>query len=154
MRQVITLELDLSTLRQAIGAGSYVRGAEYARQQAVLQTTWDAADTALRGLVRGQGGNVYQTAAFFSLAGGRRAEFEMGECSCPVEFNCKHVVALVLSVLEPGSPKSARPERRPVDRVLRHRLTPAVAAAGRGRDGRPAAGVSGQARCAGRIRGS
>jgi superfamily II DNA or RNA helicase len=116
MRQVITLELDLSTLRQAIGAGSYVRGAEYARQQAVLQTTWDAADTALRGLVRGQGGNVYQTAAFFSLAGGRRAEFETGECSCPVEFNCKHVVALVLSVLEPGSPTSARPERPPPER--------------------------------------
>jgi uncharacterized Zn finger protein len=65
----------------------------------------------LHGTVRGQGGHVYQTAAFFSLAGGRRAEFEMGECSCPVEFNCKHVVALILSVLEPPSPESAQPER-------------------------------------------
>ena len=37
----------------------------------------------------------------------------MGECSCPLEFNCKHVVALVLSVLEPGSPESARPESPP-----------------------------------------
>jgi uncharacterized Zn finger protein len=60
----------------------------------------------IRGKVRGQGGSVYQTAAFFSLAGGRPAEFETGECSCPLEFNCKHVVALVLSVLEPGSPGS------------------------------------------------
>ena len=102
MQQVIMLELDLSTLRRAVGGGSYVRGAEYARQQAVLQATWDPEDTALRGMVRGQGGNVYQTAAFFSLADGRPAEFETGECSCPVEFNCKHVVALVLSALEPG----------------------------------------------------
>jgi uncharacterized Zn finger protein len=109
MRHVITLELDLSTLRGAIGGGSYVRGAEYARQQAVLQAAWDAEDTALRGMVRGQGGNVYQTAAFFSLADGRPAEFETGECSCPLEYNCKHVVALVLSVLEPGSPEPARP---------------------------------------------
>ena len=110
MPQIIMLELDLSTLRRAIGGGSYVRGAEYARQQAVQHVTWDAADTALHGTVRGQGGNVYQTAAFFSLADGQPAEFETGECSCPLEFNCKHVVALVLSVLEPGSPGSARPE--------------------------------------------
>ena len=110
MRHVITLELDLSTLRRAIGGGSYVRGAEYARHQAVLDVTWDPEDTVLRGMVRGQGGNVYQTAAFFSLADGQPAEFDTGECSCPLEFNCKHVVALVLSVLEPGSPGSARPE--------------------------------------------
>jgi hypothetical protein len=113
MRQVIRLELDLSTLRRAIGGGSYVRGGEYARQQAVLQTTWDAEDTALRGMVRGQGGNVYQTAAFFSLADGRPAEFETSVCSCPLEFNCKHVVALVLSVLEPGSSEPGRPQTAP-----------------------------------------
>ncbi|HTQ93388.1 MAG TPA: SWIM zinc finger family protein, partial [Streptosporangiaceae bacterium] len=110
MRHVITLELDLSTLRRAIGGGSYVRGAEYARQQAVLHVTWDPEDTALRGMVRGQGGNVYQTTAYFSLDDERPAKFEMSECSCPLEFNCKHVVALVLSVLEPGSPGPARPE--------------------------------------------
>ncbi len=125
MQHVITFELDVSTLRRAIGGGSYVRGAEYARQQAVLQTTWDAQDTALRGMVRGQGGNVYQTAAFFSLADGRPVEFETGECSCPLEYNCKHVVALVLSVLEPGSPEPARPQRPPawsqsLDSLLDH----------------------------------
>ncbi len=110
MRQVITLELDLSTLQRAVGGGSYVRGAEYARQQAVLRVTWDPQDTALRGVVRGQDGNIYQTAAFFSLADGRPAQFEMGDCSCPLEYDCKHVVALVLSVLEPGPPGSARAE--------------------------------------------
>ena len=124
MPQIIMLELDLSTLRRAIGGGSYVRGAEYARQQAVQHVTWDAGETALHGTVRGQDGNVYQTAAFFSLADGQPAEFEMGECTCPLEFNCKHVVALVLSVLEPGSPGSARPERpqpdwrQPLDSLL------------------------------------
>ena len=106
------LELELSTLRRAVGGGSYVRGAEYARQQAVRQAMWDPQDAALRGLVRGQGGNVYQTAAYFSLADGR-AEFETGECSCPLEYNCKHVVALVLSALESGPPTAgARPERQ------------------------------------------
>jgi hypothetical protein len=63
MRQLIMLELDLSTLRRAIGGGSYARGAEYARQRAVQHVTWDAEETALHGTVRGQGGNVYQTAS-------------------------------------------------------------------------------------------
>jgi superfamily II DNA or RNA helicase len=109
MQQVVTLELDVSTLKRAVGGGSYVRGAEYARQQAVRHASWDPADTALRGTVRGHGGAVYHTVAFFSLADGRPAAFAMGDCSCPVAFNCKHVVALVLSALTPESAEPARP---------------------------------------------
>src|SRR5436305_14218413 len=93
MQHVITLELDLSTLRRAIGGGSYVRGADYARQQAVLRVTWDPQGTALRGTVRGQRGNVYPTAAFFSLADGRPREFQLGGCSWPPQLHCKRVVA-------------------------------------------------------------
>ena len=111
MRQVIGFEFDLATLRRAIGGGSYVRGTEYARQGAVLHAAWDSEDSALRGMVRGQGSNVYQAAAFFSLVGELPAKFEMGECNCPVEFNCKHVIALVLSALSPASSGTARPTR-------------------------------------------
>ena len=106
----MVLEFDLASLRRVTGGGSYARGAEYARQGAVLRARWDPEDYALRGMVRGHGTSVYETAAFFSLTDGLPAEFEMGECSCPVEFSCKHVVALVLSALAPGSPGTARPE--------------------------------------------
>ena len=106
----MVLEFDLASLRRATGGGSYARGAEYARQGAVLHARWDPEDNALRGMVRGHRTNVYETAAFFSLADGLPAEFEMGECSCPVEFSCKHVVALVLSALAPERPGTARPE--------------------------------------------
>ena len=114
MQQVVILELDLSSLRQAIGGGSYVRGAEYARQQAVTHATWDPEDNALRGAVHGQGGRIYDVAAYFSLPAGRPARFSTGECSCPVGYNCKHVVALVLSALasdtpDPSGPRSPRP---------------------------------------------
>jgi superfamily II DNA or RNA helicase len=109
MRQeTMMLEIDLAALQRAAGAGSYARGAEYARQRAVLESSWEPEETALRGLVRGGEGRVYSAAAFFSLTGGPRAEFELGECSCPVGFNCKHVVALVLSALAPGSPAAGR----------------------------------------------
>jgi superfamily II DNA or RNA helicase len=110
MQRVRILEFDLATLRRAVGGGSYVRGAEYAREGAVLHATWDLEDDALRGTVRGHGSNVYQAAAFFSLPDGLPAKFEMGECNCPVEFNCKHVVALVLSAVPPGSGRPGRPE--------------------------------------------
>ncbi len=111
MQQVRILEFDLATLRRAVGGGgSYERGAEYARQRAVVHAAWDPEDEALRGMVRGHGGNFYQAAAFFSLSDGLPAEFEMGECSCPVEFNCKHVVALVLSAVAPESARPAQPE--------------------------------------------
>jgi superfamily II DNA or RNA helicase len=109
MAHVTILDLNLATLRRAVDASAYARGAEYARQREVLYAAWDPDGDALRGLVRGHENNVYHAAAFFSLTRGRPAEFELGECSCPVEFNCKHVVALVLSALVPGSPGVAQP---------------------------------------------
>src|SRR5436190_6278119 len=98
----MVLEFDLASLRRVTGGGSYVRGVEYEREGAVLRARWDPEDDALREKVRGQSASVYETAAYFSLTAGLPAKFEMGECSCPVEFSCKHVVALVLSALAPG----------------------------------------------------
>ena len=113
MAHITILDLDLATLRGAVDASTYARGAEYARQQDVLYAAWDQDGDALRGVVRGQENKVYNTAAFFSLTRGLHADFELGECSCPVEFNCKHVVALVLSALLPDTPEPARPARSP-----------------------------------------
>src|ERR1700749_3468779 len=98
-----TLDFDLSTLRRAIGGGSYVRGAEYAQQRAVLRVAWDPDGAALRGMVQGQGANVYHASAYLTLAEGQPARFDTGEASCPVAYNCKHVVALVMSALATGT---------------------------------------------------
>ena len=108
MAHVTILDLNLASLRAAVDAGTYARGAEYARQRSVLYSAWDPDGDALRGVVRGHENNVYNAAAFFSRTRGLHADFELGECSCPVEFNCKHVVALVLSALVPGAPEPAR----------------------------------------------
>jgi superfamily II DNA or RNA helicase len=106
----MVVKFDLATLRRAVGGGSYVRGAEYARRGAVLQAAWNREDSTLCGTVRGDSGRVYQAAALFSLRGGL-ARFEMGECTCPVEFNCKHVIAVILSAMAPGSSGAVQPER-------------------------------------------
>jgi hypothetical protein len=111
MAHVTILDLKLATLRLAVDPATYARGAEYARQRAVMYAAWDPDRNALRGVVRGQDHQVYNAAAFFLLAPGQPAEFELGECSCPIAFNCKHVVALVLSALVPGG--AAEPARPP-----------------------------------------
>src|SRR5690242_14775343 len=84
MQQEVILELDLSSLRQATGGGSYVRGAEYARQQAVRHATWDPEDNALCGAVQGQSG-------------------------CPVGYNCELVCSLVRSALASETPAPPGP---------------------------------------------
>jgi superfamily II DNA or RNA helicase len=115
MVHVTIFGFSLATLRQAVDPATYARGAEYARQREVLYASWDPDGHTLRGVVRGHENKVYNTTAFFSLPQRMPAEFELGECSCPVEFNCKHVVALVLSTLAPatagpGTPGPSRPE--------------------------------------------
>ena len=97
MQAVILPEgVDLSPLRIGAGATAYGRGAGLARQRAVLHMEWNDEAAELRGVVRGSTG-VYQVWAHFdeNLAG--QAAYCCGQCSCPVEVNCKHVVALVLT---------------------------------------------------------
>ena len=136
MQQVVILELDLSSLRRAIGGGSYARGTEYARQQAVTHATWDPEDNALHGAVRGQGGRVYDVAAYFSLPAGRPARFSTSECSCPVGYNCKHVVALVLSALDSAPPDPIGP-RGPRPAAWEQSLDSLLAAPGSAAAARP-----------------
>src|SRR5260370_11706430 len=78
MAHVTILDLNLASLRGAVDASTYARGAEYARQRDGLYAAWDPDGDALRGVVRGQENKVYNTAAFFSLTGRLHAEFELG----------------------------------------------------------------------------
>jgi superfamily II DNA or RNA helicase len=96
-RYELPVELDATGLMPAAGPGGYQRGVEYARRNAVVQTSWDQANGALSGTVHGRLGDFYTTTAWFA-ADGHTYRFREGECSCPVGLDCKHVVALVLSV--------------------------------------------------------
>ena len=63
MAPATTLDFDLATLRRAIGGGSYVRGTEYARQQAVLRVSWDPDGHALIERARRTGTSAVQISA-------------------------------------------------------------------------------------------
>jgi superfamily II DNA or RNA helicase len=107
MQSALLPGFDPATLASAVGAAAFAKGFQYAQQQAVVHAEWNASECALRGLVRGQGGHFYATAAFFSLSTALPPVFELAECSCPVEFNCKHAVALILTATAEMGPATA-----------------------------------------------
>ncbi len=97
---------DVADLEEAVGAASYVKGLQHSQQHSVIETLWYSTDKILEGMVHGNSGEFYAATAFFaSYFDG--LEFDHGECTCPVSFNCKHVVALVLTAMTP-------PERSPM----------------------------------------
>src|ERR1700690_280314 len=97
MQRVVLPDFNPASLAAAVGATSYARGAQYARQKAVVHAQWDPVENALRGMVRGSADNFYATAAYFSMPSGSPPEFEHGEGSCPVGVDCKHAGALILT---------------------------------------------------------
>ncbi|MDX6337698.1 MAG: hypothetical protein QOG05_5038, partial [Streptosporangiaceae bacterium] len=92
--------IDSTSLATAAGATSYARGLQYLRQGAVTRMRWDRGLSELHGSVDGSAGACYDTVAYFQPAGESVLEFEQGHCSCPVGFDCKHVVALVLAAAQ------------------------------------------------------
>ena len=106
MQRVILPEIDPASIEDAVGAACYAKGVQYWRQRAVVHMWWDDAQTALHGTVHGRTGEFYTTTAYFSLVDGLPPEFEQGECSCPVGFNCKHAAALILAAADTATART------------------------------------------------
>ena len=77
------------------------RGRSLGRRGAVLERDFDPEDRVIAGIVEGSGENEYEVR--ISLGNwhqhpslGLVVDDLIGECSCPVGFDCKHVVALLL----------------------------------------------------------
>src|SRR5215467_11075649 len=110
MQHAMMPDFDVSGLASIAGAPAFGKGFQYAEQHAVMHLEWNSSESVLRGLVRGSGGNFYATAVYFSVGPGGAAAVEVAECTCPVEFNCKHAVALVLTAVLSISPAEPLPE--------------------------------------------
>lgn len=89
-----------------VGRTTYTRGKRYAEAGAVLDCDFD--DDSLVGVGTIAGTHPYE-ALIKLVAGPRNLEFDYGDCSCPVGYNCKHTVALLLALIEPASGASAEP---------------------------------------------
>jgi len=85
--------------------GAFRRGLGYFRQGRVSKVKISAGGKIIKGRVRGNYASSYSQDISISEFGGQTAID--GDCTCPVGFNCKHVVAVLLQGLrEPLSPVS------------------------------------------------
>lgn len=112
-------ELDDTDLRRRVGLDTYRRGIACAAADAVLRVTTGDAGRMLLGAVVGSGGGTYQTLLTARTDGTGALLDWSSRCSCPIAYDCKHVVAVVLAVRGQGPAAPAAPawERQLADLV-------------------------------------
>ena len=91
------------------------RGRGYFREGRVEQVQWSGDGRQIHGQVIGSGFEPYQVEV--SVTGYAERTRVSGRCSCPVGRDCKHVVAVLLAVLEMADGRESAPEPRPTDAV-------------------------------------
>ncbi len=90
-------KLTAEILREDCGDGAYTRGLGYYRQgrAVVQQVVLKRGGVTLLGLNHGSANQQYRQ--HIQITGDGKTLGVMGECECPVGFNCKHVVATCLA---------------------------------------------------------
>jgi len=87
---------DHADLNRHFDAGTLQRGQDYARKGKVRAAR--RLDDRLVGEVGGSGGELYRQT--IRIGADRGGIVFQGSCSCPMSYNCKHVVALLLVELD------------------------------------------------------
>jgi superfamily II DNA or RNA helicase len=126
-------DLSETEIRAHCGNQSFERGMHYAFQGAVAELH-SSSRRLLQAKVSGSGGRLYQTEVNALI--NRRTAWPICTCSCPVQFDCKHVVAVLVVAREwamgaelPGGPEpTARWEQSLADLVVprKSEATPAI----------------------------
>lgn len=111
------MHYDFADLIHNFDAGAMGRGQGYAEDGMVLSTHWK--DERLVGEVAGSGGAVYrQSIRVFT----RREQINFdGNCTCPVGYNCKHVVAVLITDIGRRE-RETRPSPAAASTVAQHWL--------------------------------
>jgi superfamily II DNA or RNA helicase len=90
-------EIDPRELTAAFPSQYLERGRSYFKQGRVLTADYNATQGLASGRVRGSGRHVYQCLVHLGFQQGG-SPLVVGQCSCPVGYNCKHVAALLFSL--------------------------------------------------------
>ncbi len=87
-------------LRQWFGRKTYGRAEDYVKRGRVLEYSYDQEQNQLTGRVRGNNWTAYKITLDFDYVHLNGNQSSIGECSCPVGVNCKHICALLLTVID------------------------------------------------------
>ena len=87
-----------------VGPTTFSRGRAYARQGAVRSSQWTNDGTRLFGEVQGGDRSPYAVSIVVTRSPSDRIVAIDAACSCPVEINCKHAVALLIAAAPQCAP--------------------------------------------------
>lgn len=88
--------LSNTVIEKYVGATSYARGRTYAKQNRVSQPLYDESNLMISGDVSGSSGRPYTVTIILRPYEPGGYVIEDSDCTCPMEFACKHVAALAL----------------------------------------------------------
>jgi superfamily II DNA or RNA helicase len=91
-------DLSDAEISQQVGSRTFARGEGYAAERRIRSLVARPEGTMILGTVEGSGATLYQTIVD-SKTVGRRTTW-VGHCSCPVGFDCKHAVALLITACD------------------------------------------------------
>lgn len=93
--------INLCNARAQLGVDEYQRGWEFAEQGRVTGCLWDPDDQSLTGYVRGSRNYLTRVQLSADVSGGWR--LALGFCTCPMQMNCQHVAAILISTAGPST---------------------------------------------------
>ena len=104
---------DTQSLRRLVGSATFTRGQAYARQGAVRSVAWKKDRTRASGKVQGANLAPYAVSIILRRSTSDRLIDIDAVCTCPMEINCKHAVALLLAGTAPLAATRATPAKKP-----------------------------------------
>ncbi len=88
-------DLSDAEISQQVGSRTFARGEAYAAQRRIRSLATRPEGSMILGTIEGSGAQTYQTIIDSKTVGRRTTWF--GQCSCPVGYDCKHAVALLIT---------------------------------------------------------
>ena len=89
------MQYTVEDIRRQFDSGTFARGQAYAREGRVRKLAWT--NQGCEGEVAGSGRSVYHQDVRVTRKGAHISI--AGSCSCPMDYNCKHVVAVLVEAL-------------------------------------------------------
>jgi superfamily II DNA or RNA helicase len=117
-----------ASVRRLVGSATMARGRSYAASGAVRRAEWSPDGARVTGEVQGASAIPYRVSADITRSGEEVIDLD-ARCTCPVGYNCKHAVALLLAggprrgglrlVPGEGTARSGHPSDPPATRLAR-----------------------------------
>lgn len=94
------IPVSASEILRQVGHGAYTRGQKYMRDAMVARYSYDEATRTLSGTIEGSGAQRYQAHVTFPRTKTPGSLAFSSYCTCPVGYDCKHAVALMLTAID------------------------------------------------------